>query len=379
MKNRILIGVLIGVVVVGALLALHLARRPREPGSYKIGAILPLTQSATAIGEYAKNGIQLAIEEINETGGLNDKKIEAVYGDSKNSPKEGISVYRKMVSVDKLPVIVSVMSSVTTALVSFVEEDKVVLASTIVSAPGLADESKWIFRDFVTSEKECRTMTDFLLKNMQSPKMAVFYVNDEFGRGAMEVFGKYYERDGGKIIWSESFEKDKTDFRKQLFSLKPLNPEGVYVIGYGKPLAIAIKQISEVGIKGKIFSFSGLASPDVMEQAGSAAEGAFFSATDFDIEAPTRKESKEFLANYKSRFGKTPSHYAAYTYDLVKMIALAIKKKGYSPEKIREGLLSIHEYPGVIGTISILPNGEADFPMKIKEVKSGKAVEFESL
>lgn len=370
--------VMVSVLIIIVLILGLLGCAPKELEVYKIGAILPLTGSAAGIGEYAKNGINIAISKINLNGGIAGKNIEVVYGDSKNEPKEGISVFNKFVSVDKLPVIISIMSSVSATLVPFADENEVVLATTIVSAPGITDRSKWVFRDFISSDKETGKMKDLIITQLGMKEVAVFYINDEFGIGAYEVFKEQYETEGGKIIWADSFEKTAIDFRSQIVNLKNVKPKGVYVMGYDKVLALVIKQIRELGVESEIFSFSGLSVPIVLQQAGDAAEGVYLTSTLYSTEKPLFLQTENFVNEYKSKFSAVPSHYAAYTYDLTMLIVEALKNKEYTADGIRQGLLQIKDFPAVIGKISILPNGEVDFPVVVKVVHKSEIIDLKN-
>lgn len=351
----------------------------KEPAVYKIGANLILTGSAAMSGEYVKNGIDLAVEEINEAGGIKNKKVEIVYGDNKNDPKEAVSIFNKLVTADRVPAIISMFSSPSLAQVKLADEKKVVLATTIVSLPGIGNMSPWVFRYFISIDAECSVLADFIFTKQNIKKIGFLYINDDYGRGGFKSFKDSYEKLGGSITFAESFEKNDIDFRSILFRLKATNPEGVCVIGYDKPLGIIIKQIREVGIKSQIFAPMSLSVPVVLEQAGDAAEGAYLTMSNFDIDYPATPLAKKFITNYQKKFGKLPSHYSAFAYDLVRLICRAIEMKGYTPSAIKDGLLSIINYPAVMGNVTILPNGETEFSLSIKRIKKGKIVPlFES-
>jgi len=371
MKRRVFI-ISLAIVLILGIVASSIAEEV-----YKIGAILPLTGGTAMVGEHAQKGMILATEDINTAGGIYGKKLEIVIGDSKNEPKEGVAIFHRFASINRLPVVVSAMSSVSMAVVPLADQYKIVLATTIVSAPGITEKSPWVFRVFMSTDSEAGAMKIFILKNMGLKKIAVLYINDEFGRTAFEVFKKMYEAEGGKVIWSDSFEKAGIDFRSQIFKLKAAKPKGVYIIGYDKALGIILRQIAEAKIKTRLFSFSGLPTPTVLEHAGKATEGVYFTSTQFNVENPTTKATEEFVKKYKARFGKAPNHYAAYTYDVTSIIAEAIRIGGYSAEGIKSGLSKIKGFTGVIGAITIPLSRDADFPVVVKIIRQGKPIDIE--
>jgi branched-chain amino acid transport system substrate-binding protein len=362
--------------VLGILLFVGCAKK--KPEIYKIGAILTLTGSASMAGEFQRNGIIVAADEVNEKGGINGKKLEVVYGDSKNEAKEGLTVFKNMVSLEKLPVIIATHSGVAVPLASHVASAKenTVLFVTISSAPGVPEMSENVFRYYVTCENEAKTMAPFAYQKLGVRKVAVFYINDEFGIGGYKAFKETFQQIGGEVTWADSYEKTGIDFRSSLFKMVVSKPEALYVIGYDKPFAIAVKQAREVGFDGYILTSIGMSIPTWLEFAGSAAERIYLTATRFDVDNPV-PEIQHFVKRYRKQFGKDPNMMSAFTYDATKLIADTIRQKGYSAEGIRTGLLQTKNFPGAIGSITFGPTGEADMALTVKTVKGGKIVDVE--
>ena len=346
----------------------------KKEETYKVGAILPLTGSAAIVGEYLKNGIDLAIEKINSEGIIPNKKLEIVYGDSKNSPKEAISILNKFISVDKIPITISAVSSVSMAMIPVADENKHVLFITVASAPGIPEKSEWAFRIFATSKNEATKMANYAYSSLHIKRLAIFYVNDEYGLGGYKIFREEFEKLGGKVIWEESYEKAHMDFRNQLVKIKEANPEAVWIIGYDRSLANIVKQAKEMDIQSKILTIIGFSLPKVLEQAGDASEGVYMTLMPFNPDIPTSDKSRKFVSNYKAKYNAKPGFMSAISYDMAIILADVINKRGYSSKDIKNGLLDIRGYQGIIGQISISENGEADFPLDIGIVKDGKII-----
>ena len=102
----------------------------KEPETYKVGAILPLSGSGANYGKWEKQGVDLAVDEINQAGGINGKKIEIIFEDSKSLPKDGVSAMNKLSSVDKVPVAIAGISSVVLACAPVADQYKVVLLNS---------------------------------------------------------------------------------------------------------------------------------------------------------------------------------------------------------------------------------------------------------
>lgn len=358
-----------------AALIISLGCAKKQPEEIKIGAILPLTGTAALLGTETKEGIDIAVEEINRKGGIHGRRVKVIYHDSMNDPKEGLSAFRILTDIDKLPVIISSMSSVTKALIPSATEKKVVLVATVTAAPKITESSEWVFRNYYTTDVQGEVLATYVATKLGLKKMGVLYLNDDYGVTGYEAFKSGLEGNGGKVILAESYEKTDVDLRAQLLKLKAAKLEGICIVSYDNALVTALKQIKELKIQTKLFSYSGLADPKVLQLAGDSAEGVFVTVSDYDPSSPLEGKQKEFVDNYKQKFGKLPGHYPAFGYDTTILIAEAVKKGGYEPEKIRKALLDIKNLDLTLGQAVIQPNREVRFGQIVKVVNSGKLIE----
>ena len=375
MKKKITISLIILAVIVAGI-AIYFTQKPKEPETIKIGAILPLTGPSSEIGTWQKTGIDLAIENINKAGGIEGKKLIVLYEDSKGDPRTGTMAFTKLIASRDIYCVFSSLSSVSSAILPIADKQKIVLVMLAVSLPGIADRSEWAFRFNVGSEDEAHAMAQFLATKKGTPKIAIYYINDEFGNGALQTFRKTYGGYRGDIVWERSYEKNQTDHRSNLVSLKNIKVDGVYVIGYVKSSVLAIKQMREMGIKVPIYANMALTVPVFLTLGGEAVEGVHFTTNLFN---PDSKEQvvRQFVKMYVQRFVETPNFFSAFAYDAVNIVAEAIKRGGNINIGIKEGILSIKDYDGVTGKITVEPNGDAKFPVRIVKVEKGKIVEVE--
>jgi len=380
MKNKKLLFILAAVAILAAVLIIVTQfQKPKESTEnvIKIGAILPLTGTSSLIGEWVKNGIDLAVEEINITGGVDGKKLEIIYGDSKNDPKEGIAVFNHMFSLYKMPVVISAMTGVTNAIIPIADKNKVVLFATAASASGLTDQSEWVFRLFITADIDAKTMAEFAINKLKIKTAGILHVNDDMGISFSKIFKTTFENGKGKILFIEGFDRGTTDFRNIIYKIKAYDAEAIYILGYDNNLGVLPKQIRENGIKSRFLSIGTIAQQNVILQAGDSLEGAYFTTTEFSSELPKTEIAKNFSIRYKAKYGSDANYFAAFAYDSVSLIVNSIKRGGYESDKIRNSILEINNFPGVIGKITIKYNGDADFPMVVKTIKKGKVEDVE--
>jgi len=263
MKNRKALLAIVGVVVVVAVVGwlIYRASVPPREKVIKIGAVLPLTGPASEIGSWQKQGIDLALQEVNMRGGIAGKKVVVIYEDSKGDPKEGTSAFTRLIADRDIHCVFSSLSSVSSAILPIAHDHRIVLVMLAVSLPGIADRSEWAFRFNVGSDDEAMAMAKFLAARMQRPAVAVYYVNDEFGNGASVTFRKIYEDYGGQVVRMQAYGREQTDHRSNLIKITGSNVRGVYVIGYTKAAVLAIRQMREMGISIPVFANMALSVP----------------------------------------------------------------------------------------------------------------------
>ena len=160
--------------------------------------------------------------------------------------------------------------------------------------------------------------------------------------------------------------------------MKSSRAKGAYLIGFGDSVGLMAKQIVEGGFRGALYSFSGFGAPKVLEIAGKSAEGVVISAVPFDAAAPTTEKQRSLVERYQSRFGKPPSHYSAFAYDLGTVLAQAARDGGTDAKSIRSALVAMKGWSGVLGPVSFDARGEASVPLKMRRMVSGKAIPIDA-
>ena len=377
MNKKVLAGLSAVLVVVVVVVIIVVSRGPAdENGPIRIGAILPLTGRAAMLGENVRNGMQLAVDDINAAGGINGRKLEVVFGDSRNDPKEGVSLMNRFTSVDKLPAVVSAMTPVTAPLIPIAERKKTVLFATMVSSPEFASKSSYLFRCFTRAGTEVPALANLAHSKLKMSKVVSLFVDDDFGSGYSDRFQEEFEKLGGKVVAQMPFPRGGADFKNTIAKLKSIEADGIYLVGYDKAMGLIPKQIREMGIETPILANASMATPAYLRIAGKGAEGIVLMNFAFSTRAPRTEEGKQLVKRYEDKFGSTPLVLTVIGYDIVGMLAQAMKANGASAESIRKGLLAIDDYDGVIGKLKVQSNGEVDVPLMPLVIKGGKPVPF---
>jgi branched-chain amino acid transport system substrate-binding protein len=316
--------------------------------TYGIGGAFALSGSIAVYGEGFKKVVDMAVEEINGAGGIKGKKIEIIYEDNKSTSKDCVTAVRKLIAVDKVPVIFGpAASSNFMAAAPVAQESKVVMVSAEGAAPALTKAGDYIFRVFPSDVLQGKGVTDLCLR-LGYKEVPIMYVNNDWGLGLKNAFVENFRKAGGKVTDEIPYDENKTDYRTELIRATKGNPKAVVNLTYIREGAVMFKQAYEMGIQTQWICGSAAKAPKLVELAGKAVEGIIGTYPIFSQEA---KEGKAFIASWKKRYGeeKIPI-FAEYNYDMVHITAKAIEKGGYTSEGIRRALFEVARgYRGVTG------------------------------
>lgn len=372
-KPRIVIAILVILVLAIVFVSIQIRKEPTE---IKIGVINSLTGSAAPYGENAQNGIQLAIDEINGRGGIKGREVKILVEDDETNPQKAVSACRKLINTDRVPIIIGPLSSSSAmACAPIANEAKTVLLSSGAATPSLTEAGDYIFRNRAPGQLEAIQTADFAYDHLELRRMAIFYINTDYGVGFKDIFREHFEHLGGEVVFLDSFDQGQSDFRTQITKMKAHNPDGIYILGVPIEVGHILRQAAELGFKPK-FLMNNMEDYNLIEIAGNAAEGVFFAIPVFDPNNPNPK-IQNFVNAYKEGYGRLPDMFAADGYDAVYLVKLAIEKGDYDGESIKNTLYTIQDFPGVNGKITFDENGDVIKPLTIKTVKNGKFVKVE--
>lgn len=319
----------------------------------KLGAVLPLTGDVASYGRAAQNGIDLAVSEINARGGVNGKPIQVVYEDDQGQASRAISAMEKLVSIDKVPLIMgSAASSVTLAMCPVANRNKVVLITPISSSQELTGNcGEYFFRVCPSDVVQARMMADWMHGEGRR-RVGLLYVKNSWGQGLRDEFTKHFTSLGGTIVREESCNEGDRDLRAQLNKLAAAKPEAIYGITYGREGGAMLRQLREMGRTVPVYGADVWGSPELVESARDAAKGV-------RIIVPAKLESelyREFERKFTERHKSPPDVYASYAYDMMNLIASALQN-GNSPETLRTAIATA-KHVGVTGETRFDENGD---------------------
>lgn len=334
-----------------------------------VGVAFSLTGAGAGYGKFQKNGVELATEELNAAGGVTyDVTIE----DDQTDPRQAISVFEKFVN-DGVSVIIGPTLSTNALQAQPIAQDAgVPVLAVSNTAQGITEQGDYIFRNSLTEAQVIPETVAASRAKYGYEKVVVMYANDDaLAESGYDAFAGALEDEGVEVLETLTFSKADTDLRSLLTEAKNANPDAVVVSSLIEAAIPLVTQAREVGIDVPIIGGNGFNTPQLMADAGEAAEGVVVGAA-WNSSAENA-ENVAFLEAYEAKFGETPDQFAAQAYAGMKLVDQAIRANcSTSNEDVRDGLASLSDVPTVLGDFSIQESRDADHLAVVQVVKDGK-------
>ena len=342
---------------------------------YKIGSIGPLSGDLAVYGLNIQKGIDLGVERINAKGGINGKKVVMIYEDNQADPAKSVSAIRKLITVDKVPVVIGVVTSTATlAACPVAEENRVVLIAPPSTSPDITTKcGEYTFRVVPSDSYQGVVMAD-LLWDLGYKKASTMFVNSDYGRGLHDAFVSAFKKKGGEVLAGVAFEKEGKDFRTELLKIKKSKAKAVMVVGHPGEASIIFKQAVELGINVQWLASEGIKTDETIKLAGNATEGVLVMSPEVDTKTSLYQDFKKgFMAKYKIE----PPIFSDFAFDAFNMVTKAIEIGGYTGPGIKDGLKKVGKnYPGVTGEKTFDQYGDVGGTFSVWTFKGGKIVPY---
>ena len=346
-----------------------------------IGEYASLTGSEATFGQSSHNGLVLAVEEINSTGGILGKQVKLITEDNQGKPSETQTVVQKLINRDKVVAIIGeVASSRSKAGAPICQAAKIPMITPASTNPEVTTIGDYIFRVCFIDPFQATVMSKFAINSMKVTKVALLVdQKNAYSTGLAENFEQIFKGMGGEITDIQKYSAGDKDFKAQLTSIKAKNPEAIFIPGYYTDVNLISIQAREIGLTCPLFGSDGWESEKLTEgKAKDALEGSFFS-THVSTDDPSPK-IQEYIKKYKAKYTKEPDAMSFLAYDAGMILFDAIKKAGNTEGvNIKNELAKTKDYPGITGIITINGDRNAIKPAVVLEIKDGKFVYKETI
>jgi branched-chain amino acid transport system substrate-binding protein len=313
-----------------------------------IGVSGPITGSAAQYGAQWKKGFDLALEEINGAGGINGRKLVYIFEDSQSDPKQSVVIAQKFVADPRIIVELGDFSSTASMAASAIyQRGGLVQFGFTNSHPDFTKAGgDYTWSTSVTQTQASPALADFAITTLGLKNIAVFQIQNDWGKATIDLFAPRVAELGGKIVATQPYLPNETDFHSALTSIKEAKPDGIVLLSYQNDAALIAQQAREAGLDVPFVGSATIQSPDYTKLGGKAAEGTFVLG-EF-LNSDPRPEVQKFVKAFKAKYNEEPDLFAALAYDTIYLMKATIELGGATRQGIHDALPKLKDVPSVV-------------------------------
>jgi branched-chain amino acid transport system substrate-binding protein len=370
MRPGILAGAVLVTVLTGAAFA-------QSGPAVRLADVAELSGGGASVGTNWRNGIDLAIEEINAKGGILGKKLEVTHADSQSNP--GVARAQVQKALDNEPY----------ALLGPGYSGSVKVTAPLAAEAGLAQimggeaaeltqsGNKFLFRTSFGQQSSMPKVAKYINDDIKAKSVAIVWVNNDFGKGGRDVISKEFARYGIKVAADLSTEAGQADFAADVSKIKAANPDAVFIYLNEEESARILKELKRQSVTAPLIGETTLVGQKVVELAGEAANGAR-GHVGLTTDAPVDLV-KAFREKFVKKYNYIPDHNGIKGYLAIYMIKAATEKMGKVDAKALaanlHGLtIKAANEPGILMDVTFDQNGDIDRQGFLVEIVDGKQV-----
>lgn len=365
-----------------ALVAASLASTAANADTIKLGNVAELSGSGATVGKAWTDAITMGIEEINAAGGVLGQQLELSSYDSQTDPQTSRALVQKAID-DGAFMILGTVYSGSTVVNMLVTQQQGIPQITGSEAPAITQKGNpFIFRSSFGAQKSMPKIADYMKNGLKVSKVAVSWVNNEFGKGGHDAFVKEVTERGIEVVADVSSEVAQADFAADVSKLKGSGAEAIFVYLHEEESARILRELRKQGVEVPIVGETTLLNQKVVELAGDAANG-IMGHVGLTVDAPN-PEIQAFGKRFSEKYGYKADHNAMKGYVAINTAATAIERAGeLDRQKVADTLHSmtvkVSEVPNILLDVSWDDTGEVSRESFLVEIRDGKSVVKDTL
>jgi branched-chain amino acid transport system substrate-binding protein len=325
-------------------------------GEIVIGEYGSLTGQQATFGQSTRKGVDMALDEINEAGGvLGGRRIRVIVEDDQGRPEEASTVVTKLITQDEVVAVLGeVASSNSLAAAPICQQNKVPMITPSSTNEQVTAVGDYIFRVCFIDPFQGDVMAKFAANSLKAKRVAILKdIKSDYSAGLTDSFSKSFTALGGEIAGVVSYSQGDTTFTAQLTQIRGMNVDAIYLPGYYTEAGLIARQAREGGFDKPILGGDGWDSSTLWQVGGAALNNCFIS-NHYSVDDPS-PAIQSFVKAYQAKYeGETPDAIAALAYDATKVLAAAIERaKTTDGPALRDAIAATQNFPGVTGSLSI--------------------------
>jgi len=348
--------------------------------TFRVGVFLDMTGQTASFGISTFSGIKMAVDEINENGGIDGRKIELFLEDDQGRPENVPAVVEKLIKEKKVHALLGeVLSTNSLAAAPIAQTAKIPMITPSSTNEKITKVGDFIFRACFIDSFQGEAMAKFAFNTLKVRRVAILTdFNADYAKGLSETFSITFRRLGGRIVSQKTYFQGDEDYFQQLRSIKKTNPDAIYLTGYYNAVAVIAKQAREMKIKSTFLGGDGWDAPELWQLGGNALNNSFIT-NHFTLNSPSLTV-KQFALTYKKLYGLEADAFAALAYDAARLLADSVKRaKSTENTKLRDAIAATKDFEGVTGKITINNSRNANKPAVILNLQNPNFIYHSSI
>ena len=349
----------------------------------KVGVLQPLTGPIASFGQKTLDGIKLVHEKYSKLP--NGDTIKLVVVDNQFDKVQTVNGYKRLASKEKVAAVIGPLaSSMSLAIKRFAGATKTPTVTQIATNPRVTKGSKYITRACFTDDFQGTVAAKYALKHNLKKAVIVFDMKQDYSVGLARAFEKAYKKGGGKVLKKLYINSGDKDFNAQVAQIKKLKPDFIYTPIYAPEEGLFLRQLRAAGVNAPVMGGDGIADPELLKKlAAKAANGVMYTDHFDPAKAPTPL-SKQFIKDFKAKYKRLPSAFAATGADGYLLVYNAIKQCNTKAHKtnlqfkqcINNALRHTKNLEAVTGYLTINPKtgNPINKPAVVEKIVDGKVV-----
>ena len=347
---------------------------------YKVVGIFSITGPQSFLGDPEKKSMELAVEQINQAGGVDGRMLEAFIYDTEGDPSKALNAANRLISRDNVIAILGPSTTPTTMAVKpLVERSQIPFISCAAGNIIVSPVSPWVFK---TAQSDILAVAA-IYAHMQAEdikNIGIITVSNAFGESGRDQLAAQAEQFGLTIVRADTFGAGDTDMTAQLTRIMREKPEAIVCWGTNPGPAVIAKNVQQLEIAIPLYQSHGVASPKFIELAGDAAEGILLPTGKILVadllpdDDPQKNVLINYISAYEKKFNTPVSGFGGYAYDAVNILAKAMEGSNGDKEKIRAGIENLKGHVGISGVFNFSEtdhNGLAPDAFVMVRIKNG--------
>lgn len=342
----------------------------------KIGGILSLTGDNALQGNLALNGAMIAIDEINEKGGIKGKKVELIVEDSKTTSSGTINAFKKITSLNNVTAMISTGDIEFQAINTVADKtDKLIMATTCSGMIG-DGRSHLLFRYCFNEESQDDILLKFVHDSLKVREIALIYPNNLWGKEIDKYTSIAAKKHGVNIVNKQTYDINSMDQKTVAMKALKSNPQIICIRGFGTAFEAVLRHLSELNYSGTIIGDITISLPGTINNTKKAVEGAFLVSIELN-KTSDNPVIQKYTDRYRKKYDTEPCFWDALGYDACMYLIKAIEKGEIDNSSISEALFTLTDIDLLLGKNTFKDKSDVDFEMSIFKIENNKSILIE--